>query len=45
MIKKVGSKYQVRDSSGKKLLGSHKTRKAALAQLRAIEASKAKKKS
>lgn len=40
MIRKVGSKYNVYDSSGKKKLGSHSTRAKALAQLRAIEVSK-----
>lgn len=40
MIKKQGSNYNVYDSTGKKKLGSHKTRADALAQLRAIEASK-----
>lgn len=42
MIKKSGNKLKVMDSEGKKTLGSHSTRKEALAQLRAIEASKAK---
>ncbi len=42
MIKKSGNKFKVMDSEGKKTLGSHSTRKEALAQLRAIEASKAK---
>lgn len=43
MIKKVGDSYNVMDSSGKKLLGRHKTIEKAKAQLRAIEASKASK--
>ena len=41
MISKKGSSYVVKDSKGKKVLGTHKTRTGALAQLRAIEASKA----
>jgi hypothetical protein len=41
MIVKKGSKYQVRSKSGD-LLGTHGSRKEALAQLRAIEASKAR---
>jgi hypothetical protein len=40
MIKKQGNKYNVYDSTGKKKLGSHPSRAKALAQLRAIEASK-----
>lgn len=40
MIKKVGSKYNVYDSTGKKKLGSHPTRAAALKQLAAIEINK-----
>ena len=40
MIKKTSSGYEVRDSSGKKVLGKHKTKAKALAQLRAIEISK-----
>jgi len=43
MIVKKNNKYQVKDSSGKKLLGEHSTRKEALRQLRAIEISKRKK--
>lgn len=43
MIKKRGSKYVVLDSSGKKVLGTHNTRKEALAQLRAVEINKKKK--
>lgn len=42
MIKKEGSKYCVYDSSGKKKLGTHKSKKDALKQLRAIEYAKAK---
>lgn len=42
MIKKQGSKYIVYDSSGRKKLGSHDTRKDAVQQLRAIEANKRK---
>ena len=41
MIRKRGSKYVVLSSHGRKL-GSHPTRKAALKQLRAVEASKAR---
>lgn len=40
MLKKIGGKYVVFDSSGKKRLGSHASRKAALRQLAAIEISK-----
>jgi len=43
MLKKIGGKYVVFDSSGKKRLGSHATRKAALQQLAAIEISKKRK--
>jgi len=42
-IKKRGSKYVVTNKSGKKVLGSHATRKSAVKQLRAIEISKHKK--
>ena len=42
MIRKVGSKYNVYDKTGKKKLGSHPSRAKALAQLRAIEASKSR---
>lgn len=42
MIKKRGSKYAVTDKSGKKTLGTHSSKKKALAQLRAIEISKKK---
>lgn len=40
MIKKVGKQYCVFDHTGKKKLGCHPTRAKALAQLRAVEASK-----
>lgn len=40
MIKKSKGKYLVKDSSGEKTLGKHSSYKKALAQLRAIEASK-----
>lgn len=40
MIKKVGGAWLVKTSSGKKTLGKHASKKKALAQLRAIEASK-----
>jgi hypothetical protein len=43
MIKKVNSKYVVTTSKNK-VLGTHKTRKEALAQLGAVEASKARRK-
>lgn len=43
MIRKQGSKYVVKSSSGR-TLGTHTTRKAAVAQLRAVEASKARRK-
>ena len=39
MIKKVGRKYQVRSEDGKRLLGTHNTKREAEAQLRAIHAS------
>lgn len=42
MIVKKGTRYQVRTHDGAKLLGSHATEKRAVAQLRAIEASKAR---
>lgn len=44
MIKKSGSNYKVTDSTGKKVLGTHSTKKKALDQIAAIEASKAKRK-
>lgn len=40
MIKKKGSGYVVTDSTGKKVLGKHKTKKEAVKQLAAIEISK-----
>jgi hypothetical protein len=42
MIRKSGSGYVVKDSSGSRTLGRHATHAEALAQLRAIEASKAR---
>lgn len=42
-IKEEDGKFNVYDSEGKELLGSHDTKKEALAQLAAIEISKAKK--
>jgi len=44
MIKKKGSKFEVRTADGRKLLGTHGTRAEAAAQLRAIEAAKARRK-
>lgn len=43
VIKKEGSRWVVRSKKGRKL-GSHRTKKEALAQLRAVEASKARRK-
>lgn len=43
-VRKVGSQWCVFDSSGKKKLGCHRTKKEANAQLRAVEASKARRK-
>ena len=40
MIKAVGDKFYVLDSTGKKVLGKHATKKKAIAQLQAIEISK-----
>ena len=40
MIKKKGNSYVVKDSTGKKTLGTHSTKQKALSQLRAIEISK-----
>ena len=40
MIRKVGNKHKVFDKTGKKLLGTHPTRAAAVKQLAAIEISK-----
>lgn len=42
-IMKRGEKFVVTDSAGKKTLGIHDSRKDAIAQLQAIEASKARK--
>ena len=42
-IRKRGNKFVVTDGSGKKVLGTHNTRAAALKQLAAIEASKKRK--
>jgi hypothetical protein len=44
MLKKIGGKYVVFDSSGKRRLGSHASRSGALKQLAAIEISKKKQK-
>ena len=41
-IEKRKNKWVVLDSSGKKVLGTHATKKEALAQLGAVEASKAR---
>ena len=43
MLKKVGEKWYVLDSSGKKVLGKHTTKKKAISQLSAIEISKKEK--
>lgn len=40
-LEKRGSEWVVLSSDGKKLLGKHKTRAAALLQIAAVEASKA----
>lgn len=40
MIKAVGDKFYVLDSTGKKVLGKHASKKKAIAQLQAIEISK-----
>ncbi len=40
MLKHVGSKWYVLDSSGKKVLGKHSTKEKAVKQLSAIEISK-----
>ena len=42
MIKAVGNKFYVLDSTGKKVLGKHSSKKKAVAQLQAIEISKHK---
>jgi hypothetical protein len=44
MIKKNGKKWQVTDSTGKKVLGTHATKTEAQKQLAAIEISKKKRK-
>lgn len=43
MIKKVGRKWYLYDSKGKRILGRHETRADALRQERAIQISKARK--
>lgn len=43
MLKHVGNKWYVLDSSGKKVLGKHQSKKKAVAQLSAIEISKKEK--
>ena len=43
MIKKVGSSWVVYTHDGSRVLGKHPSREQALAQLRAVEASKHKK--
>jgi len=40
MMKRKGKKYEVFDSAGKKKLGAHDTKEAALRQIAAIEISK-----
>lgn len=45
MIIKTENKWQVKDSSGKKTLGTHETKQEAIDQLAAIEISKKKRKS
>ena len=40
VIKKVGNEYAVYPKKGGKRLGTHKTKEKAIAQLKAIEASK-----
>lgn len=42
MIVKVKDKYLVKDAEGKRVLGTHDTKAKAIAQLKAIEASKAR---
>lgn len=42
MIQRRNGKFLVTDSSGSRVLGTHATKDEALAQLRAIEASKAR---
>ena len=41
-VKKKGNKWIVTDKSGKKILGTHDTKKEADRQLRAVEASKSR---
>ena len=43
-IKKRGNKWVVTDKSGKKTLGTHSSKEAAVKQLRAIEANKHRRK-
>ncbi len=43
MIKKVGTKWVLYDSKGKRVLGRHDTKQDALKQERAIQLSKARK--
>lgn len=40
MIKHVGKKWVVTDSSGEKILGKHESKREAIKQLQAIEISK-----
>lgn len=44
MIVKKGNKWEVRDSSGKKVLGTHPTKQQAIKQLAAVEISKKERK-
>ena len=44
MIRKKGNKFVVMDSKGERVLGEHDSKKDALKQLAAIEASKRKRK-
>ncbi len=44
MIVKKNNKWEVRDSSGKKVLGTHETKEDAVKQLGAIESSKKRRK-
>jgi hypothetical protein len=37
LIKKLGNKYLVLDKSGKRILGKHDTKQAAIMQLKVIE--------
>ena len=43
MIRRRNGKFLVTDSSGQRVLGTHDTKKDAIAQLRAIEVAKHKK--